>query len=133
VIKKHTQPVAVSPHRNSLLAPEFVKIEKNLNTLGFFTPAKHKGEKSREKIITMRRELAGKVVEAQAVILPSAKYGLPTAADLDKYLAFHKLVENIRIRSGQIVNPVGFTSAQLMNILGMRNSGCWRSSENVDF
>jgi hypothetical protein len=123
VIKKHTQAVDVHPPTGSLVAPEFVKIEKNLNTLGFFTPAKHKGQKSREKIITMRRELGGKVVEAQAVILPSAKYGLPTAADLDKYLAFHKLVENIRIRSGQILNPVRFTSAQLMNILGMRNSG----------
>jgi Replication initiator protein A len=100
-----------------------VKIEKNLNTLGFFTPAKHKGQKSREKIITIRRELGGKLAEAQAVILPSAKYGLPTAADLDKDLAFHKLIEDIRIRSGQILNPVGFTSAQLMNILGMRNSG----------
>ena len=123
VTKKNIQTVAVLPSNKQLVAPDFVKIEKNLNTLGFFTPAKHRGEKSREKIVTMRRELGGKIVEAQAVILPSAKYGLPTAADLDKYLAFHKLVEDIRIRSGQILNPVGFTSAQLMNILGMRNSG----------
>src|ERR1017187_9197852 len=64
VIKKHTQAVDVHPPTGSLVAPEFVKIEKNLNTLGFFTPAKHKGQKSREKIITMRRELGGKVVEA---------------------------------------------------------------------
>ena len=35
-------------------------------------------------------------IEAQATILPSAKYGLPTTADLDKYLAFHKLLEQMR-------------------------------------
>ena len=120
---KHISGVGLLPTQTPQVAPEFVKIEKNLNTLGFFTPAKHKGHKSQEKIITMRRELGGKLIEAQAVILPSAKYGLPTAADLDKYLAFHKLIEDIRIRSGQIINPVGFTPVQLTNILGMRNSG----------
>ena len=102
---------------------DFVKIEKNLNTLGFFTPAKHRGAKVREKIVFFRRELNGKTVEAQATILPSAKYGLPTTADLDKYLAFHKLLEQMRNRVGEISNPVGFTSTQLLTVLGIKDAG----------
>jgi hypothetical protein len=117
--------VAVTPKRNIESKPpkEFVKIEKNLNTLGFFTPAKHRGAKSREKVVFFRREINGKTIEAQATILPSAKYGLPTTADLDKYLAFHKLLENMRNRVGEISNPVGFTSTQLLTVLGIKDAG----------
>jgi hypothetical protein len=118
--------VAVTP-TNSTIGPQspkdFVKIEKNLNTLGFFTPAKHRGAKSREKVVFFRRELNGKTIEAQATILPSAKYGLPTTADLDKYLAFHKLLEHMRNRVGEISNPVGFTSTQLLTVLGIKDAG----------
>jgi hypothetical protein len=118
-----TVPVAVTPTKREIEPREFVKIEKNLNTLGFFTPAKHRGVKTREKIIFFRRELNGKTIEAQATILPSAKYGLPTTADLDKYLAFHKLLEQIRNRVGEISNPVGFTSTQLLTVLGIKDAG----------
>jgi len=120
-----TVPVAVKPTAPALAAEpkEFVKIEKNLNTLGFFTPAKHRGAKSREKVVFFRRELNGKTIEAQATILPSAKYGLPTTADLDKYLAFHKLLEQRRNRVGEISNPVGFTSTQLLTVLGIKDAG----------
>ena len=97
--------------------------KRNLNTLGFFTPAKHKGDKVREKVVLVRRELNGKTFEAQATILPSAKYGLPTTADLDKYLAFHKLLEQVRNRVGEITNPVGFTSTHLLTVLGIKDAG----------
>jgi len=117
-------PVAVQSTTSQPTEPkEFVKIEKNLNTLGFFTPAKHRGAKSREKVVFFRRELNGKTIEAQATILPSAKYGLPTTADLDKYLAFHKLLEQRRNRVGEISNPVGFTSTQLLTVLGIKDAG----------
>jgi hypothetical protein len=115
--------VAVTPEKSTIQPKEFVKIEKNLNSLGFFTPAKHRGTKSREKIVFFRRELNGKTIEAQATILPSAKYGLPTTADLDKYLAFHKLLEQMRNRLGEISNPVGFTSTQLLTVLGIKDAG----------
>jgi hypothetical protein len=97
--------------------------KRSLNTLGFFTPAKHKGDKVREKVVLVRRELNGKTFEAQATILPSAKYGLPTTADLDKYLAFHKLLEQVRNRVGEITNPVGFTSTHLLTVLGIKDAG----------
>jgi hypothetical protein len=115
--------VAVTPASRSIEPKEFVKIEKNLNSLGFFTPAKHRGAKAREKVVVFRRELNGKTIEAQATILPSAKYGLPTTADLDKYLAFHKLLEAMRNRVGEISNPVGFTSTQLLTVLGIKDAG----------
>lgn len=117
---------AVTPAKSTpatQIPKDFVKIEKNLNTLGFFTPAKHRGAKSREKVVFFRRELNGKTIEAQATILPSAKYGLPTTADLDKYLAFHKLLEQMRNRGGEISNPVGFTSTQLLTVLGIKDAG----------
>jgi hypothetical protein len=121
--KAPTVPAAVTLANRSLEPKEFVKIEKNLNSLGFFTPAKHRGAKSREKVVVFRRELNGKTIEAQATILPSAKYGLPTTADLDKYLAFHKLLEQMRNRVGEISNPVGFTSTQLLTVLGIKDAG----------
>ncbi len=122
-MKKPDTALVGVPSPNASPPAEFVKIEKNLNTLGFFTPAKHRGDKAREKTILFHRELNGKTVAAQATILPSAKYGLPTTADLDKYLAFHKLLEQIRNRIGQISNPVGFTSTQLLTVLGIKDAG----------
>jgi len=114
---------------NSIEAParpaDFVKVEKNLNTLGFFSPAKSRAKvRPTEKVIHFRKEVhTGKTVEAQATILPSAKYGLPTTADLDKYLAFQKLVGEIRLRDGQVSNPVGFTSTQMLSVLGIKDAG----------
>ncbi len=119
-VKKPETTGVVSP---AVSPAEFVKIEKNLNTLGFFTPAKHRGAKAHEKKIVLRRELHGKTVVGEATILPSAKYGLPTTADLDKYLAFHKLLERIRSRIGEISNPVRFTSTQLLTVLGIKDAG----------
>ena len=104
--------------------PDFVKVEKNLNTLGFFSPAKSRSLAIKtEKIVRFRREVNGRVVDAQATILPSAKYGLPTTADLDKYLAFQKIISDIRQRQGHVSNPVGFTSSRMLTVLGIKDAG----------
>ena len=71
--KAQSLSVVVHPTEESIEPKEFVKIEKNLNTLGFFTPAKHRGAKSSEKVVFFRRELNGKTIEAQATILPVRK------------------------------------------------------------
>ena len=103
---------------------DFVKVEKNLSTLGFFTPSKSRGKiELVEKTIRFKREVNGKTVEAEATILPSAKYGLPTTADLDKYLAFQKILNDIRVREGHVTNPIGFTSTQMLNVLGVKTAG----------
>jgi hypothetical protein len=58
-------------------------------------------------------------------------YGLPTTADLDKYLAFHKLLEQIRNRVGEISNPVGFTSTQLLTVLGIKRCGDYQDTHKL--
>jgi len=123
----------VPPHRKDLTKTsdtalthrrDFVKVEKNLSTLGFFTPSKSRGKiELVEKTIRFKREVNGKTVEAEATILPSAKYGLPTTADLDKYLAFQKILNDIRVREGQVSNPIGFSSTQMLNVLGVKTAG----------
>lgn len=103
---------------------EVVRVEKNLNTIGFFTPSSRKltGISSKNVKIQIRSS-TGQRVEAQATIFPSAEFGLPTTADQDKYFAFQKLIERLRGPDGLIGNPVRFTSASMLDILGMTQGG----------
>ena len=48
---------------------------------------------------------------------------MPTTADLDKYLAFQKILNDIRVREGQVSNPIGFSSTQMLNVLGVKTAG----------
>ena len=102
---------------------EFVKVEKNLASLGFFTPSSKRVRDEKAKIIRFTKVFDGKRVEARATIAPLALYGLPITADQDKYLALQKLITDIQRREGRVVNPVGFTSAELLKLLGHRKSG----------
>lgn len=124
-MKNKNQPVPGNTDAGSVVhRRNFIKVEKNLSTLGFFTPSKSRGKvELREKTIRFKREVNGKTIEAEATILPSAKYGLPTTADLDKYLAFQKILNDIRVKEGHITNPIGFTSTQMLNVLGIKNAG----------
>src|SRR6185312_14442175 len=98
---------------------EVIKIEKNLNSLGFFTPS-HKGlDNKKSKSISISREERGSKMQARATIFPSPDHGLPTTADQDKYFAFQKIVTEIKERAGVVANPIGFTSYQLLKILGV--------------
>ena len=102
---------------------EVIKIEKNLNSLGFFTPS-HKGlNSSKSKSISISRDDRGRKMQARATIFPSPDHGLPTTADQDKYFAFQKIVTDIKKRTGLVANPIGFTSYQLLKILGVNASG----------
>ena len=102
---------------------EVIKIEKNLNSLGFFTPS-HKGlDNKKSKSITISREDRGRKMQAKATIYPSPDHGLPTTADQDKYFAFQKIVTELKKRTGVVANPIGFTSYQLLKILGVNASG----------
>ena len=102
---------------------DLVRIEKNLSTLGFFTPSKSRGRvEVRERTLIFRRDEDGQQVEVSATILPSAKYGLPSTADQDKYFAMQKVIQERR-RMGPIENPIRFSSTDLLRIMGMRDSG----------
>ena len=98
----------------------FIKIEKNLASLGFFTPSSKRIKGAKKKTITFERVIGERKVEARATILPSAEYGLPITADQDKFFALQKIVSDIRKRQGEVRNPIGFTSAELLRILGKR-------------
>lgn len=103
---------------------EIVRVEKNLNTIGFFTPSSKKLTGVSSKTVTIQvRSSSGQKVDARATIFPSAEFGLPTTADQDKYFAFQKLVERLRGPDGLISNPVRFTSASLLDVLGVTHGG----------
>jgi Replication initiator protein A len=106
------------PSQSIEAPPDFIKIEKNLASLGFFTPSHKRIRGIKQKVITLSREVNGKRIEAQATILPSAQYGLPTTADQDTYLAILKLATDMHRRHGRVDNPIGFTSAEILRIQG---------------
>lgn len=100
--------------------PFFLKIEKNVASLGFFTPSSKRIKGTRKKTITFDRVIEGQRIKARATILPSAEYGLPITADQDKFFALQKIITELRSRLGEVKNPIGFSSAELLRILGKR-------------
>ena len=97
---------------------DFIKIEKNLASLGFFTPSHKRISGVKQKVVALSREVNGRRMEARATILPSAQYGLPTTADQDTYLAILKLATDMHKKHGRVTNPIGFTSAELLRLQG---------------
>lgn len=107
-----------------LQTPDFVKIEKNLASLGFFTPSSKRIKSAKAKSITFTKNINGQRVEARALIIPGAIYGLPVTADQDKYLALQKIITDIQQRKGKVTNPISFTTAELLRLLQkQRDSG----------
>lgn len=107
----------------SLLPQRIVRIEKNLNSLGFFSSTASTGKRKNEKVISFVRELPGGIkTEAKATILATSR-GLPNTADLDKYLAFQLIVADLKKKQGTLKNPIGFTTYQLLRVLGLQPTG----------
>jgi Replication initiator protein A len=102
---------------------EIVRVEKNLNTFGFFTPSSKRPRVASKSVSLQVRSADGRRMEAKATIFAAAELGLPTTADQDKYFAFQKIIERIRKREGVITNPVRFSSAALIGILGKTDGG----------
>ena len=71
---------------------EIVRVEKNLNTFGFFTPSSKRLRSSSKRVALQVRTEDGRRVQAKATIFPVAEFGLPTTADQDKYFAFQKIL-----------------------------------------
>jgi hypothetical protein len=109
---------------------EFVKVEKNLASLGYFTPSNKRIKDVKAKEVTFTRLIDGVRVEASATIVPAAIFGLPTTADQDKYLALQKIIADIRQRDGKVTNPIKFTSAEILSLLRHRKSG--RSYKDIE-
>jgi hypothetical protein len=110
-----------------LLPPEppqrVVRIEKNLNSLGFFSPTASTGKRTNQKVISFTRDLPGGIkTEAKATIMATSR-GLPNTADLDKYLAFQLIVAELKKKQTLLTNPIGFTTYQLLRMLGIKPTG----------
>src|SRR3984885_3625781 len=118
--KQNLEKVSEAPLRGSvqtLPSTEFVKVEKNLASLGFFTPSSKRTRNEKSKTVAVTIVIDGKRIEAKATIAPTALFGLPITADQDKWLALHKILSDIQTRDGQVTNPISFSSAELLALL----------------
>src|ERR1700691_2458385 len=100
-----------------LPSADFVKVEKNLASLGFFTPSSKRTRSEKAKTVAVTVVMDGKRIEAKATIAPTALFGLPITADQDKWLALHKILTDVQTRDRQVTNPVSFSSAELLALL----------------
>jgi hypothetical protein len=116
--------MALQKQPDILPSTEFVKVEKNLASLGFFTPSSKRLRNAQEKSFTITTVADGKRMELKGTIIPSAKYGLPITADQDKWIALCKILTDIIRKEGRVTNPVAFTSADILRLLHKhRHSG----------
>lgn len=124
---KTKEPIEIQK-ADEVQAPDFIKIEKNLTSLGFFTPSSKITGTPKAKTISFITFIEGKRETASVTIAPSVLYSLPSTADQDKYFAFHKISSEHRREGEQIKNPVSFTSAELLRLLDRRV----RTGKNYD-
>src|SRR5947209_6856320 len=105
--------LAAAPARASRPAkPEFVKIEKSLASLGFFTPSNKRIPTQKSKVVTSLKMVSGS--RGRVTIVPGAMFGLPNTADQDKYFALVKIINDAQRTQGKIENPIRFSSAQIL-------------------
>jgi hypothetical protein len=116
--------ITLEGESQTLPAAQFVTVEKNLASLGFFTPSSKRLRNAQEKSFTITTTADGKRMELKGTIIPSAKYGLPITADQDKWIALCKIITDIMHKEGRVTNPVSFTSADILRLLRKhRHSG----------
>lgn len=103
----------------------FVKAEKNLISLGFFSTAKNnKEQNAAKKVIRFLKNVEGNKILCRTTIFPVPEYGRPTIADQSKYLALQKIIGRLYKEKGQVDNPIEFESTEILKILGLNeNSG----------
>jgi hypothetical protein len=107
----------------ALTGIDFIRIEKNLAELGFFTPTSKRVKTLKSKTITFTRTIDGQQIEGKVTFVPSAIRGLPSTADQDKWLAFQKFVTDMQQELGQVVNPITFLSADMLRLLDQADGG----------
>ncbi len=120
--KTEAADLQTSTEINALAEPDFVRMEKNIAGFGFFTPSS-KRIKNVPKVIRFTQTVDGNRVEAQVKISGNVEYGMPITADQDKYLAFQKIIERCKREQGEVANPITFTTAELLALLGTSKNG----------
>jgi hypothetical protein len=97
---------------------DYVAAEQNLETLGYFSARYYRPPMDGTQLSKVITVSEGRRIE----IVPSAKYGLPNAEDLDFYRAFLKICDEraewAKDEEGkyhpQLPSPVGFSSRELI-------------------
>src|SRR3954470_7481707 len=121
------QEMSGSPAQDALLKQNprrhILRIEKNLSTIGVFTPRLTRPKTVSKVIRTMTRLPDGTLAEAQATINSHPKFGLPITADQDKFYALTKILDNLRQKRGIIQNPVTFSYSEILKVLGRKKNG----------
>jgi Replication initiator protein A len=100
-----------------------LRVEKNLSTIGVFTPRLTRPKEVSKVIRTMTRLPDGAQVEAQATINSHPKFGLPITADQDKFYALTRILDDVRQKTGSIQNPITFNYSQILKLLGRKKNG----------
>lgn len=121
--KKPTRKPPARRDSQTLARPDIIKLEKNLVSLGFFTPSSRRIKNEKAKAISFTRFVDGNRIEAKVTIVPAALFGLPITADQDKYFAFQKIVTDIFLQEGRVTNPIGFSSSELLYLLNQADAG----------
>lgn len=118
----------INPTQKSLFTTvarkrHILRVEKNLNTIGVFTPRLTRPKELSKVVSTMIRLPDGTRAEAKATITANQQFGLPITADQDKFYAFTKILDDLRNSRGRLENPVSFTYAEMLKILGRKRNG----------
>ena len=102
---------------------QILRIEKNLNTIGVFTPRLTRPKQLTKAVTTMIRLPEGERVEAKVQIIANQKFGLPITADQDKFYAFTKILDDTRSSRGILRNPITFSYTEMLKTLGRKKNG----------
>jgi hypothetical protein len=102
-------------------ATDLIKVEKNLETLGFFIPSSKsiKDKLVKKSNFSVNRD--GKKLDITVTISSTPEYGLPITSDFDMYRAFQKLLHLQLVNNNRIENPVKFKTNQLIRLMGKEN------------
>ncbi len=140
--RRETRRKATNLQQPALWNTDYVAAEQNLEALGYFSARYYRppiSEKQLSKVISISDN-------RRVEIVPSAKYGLPNAEDLDFYRAFLKICDErtiwVKDDEGkghpELPSPVGFSSRELIaksgrhknnrNVIAVRN---WMKRLNV--
>jgi hypothetical protein len=106
--------------------PLIVAAEKNLETIGYFSPATATLQALEKKRIQWRvqRTANGRKEEVEvSVTIDGTAIGLPTSTDLDFYTGYQCICAHYILRGLQIPYPLVFTTRDLFEAMGRPKGG----------
>lgn len=107
------------PHRPQH-TPLFIAAEKNLETIGYFSPATNALRLMKKKTIewkVLRENPAGGKEEVEvSVTIDGSAMGLPSSTDLDFYTAYQCILSRYILKHQMVPDPLLFTTQELLQL-----------------